>query len=65
MRLLGHSYRSTTGMIAIVPILVALIGLVMYLASANPKVNELGRILFAVGALVATYAAMSHTVQLL
>lgn len=32
-------------------LLVALIGVLMYALSANPKVNELGRILFFVGAL--------------
>jgi Na+/phosphate symporter len=46
-------------MIAIIwPLFIAVIGLVMYLISTNPKVAELGKILFQVGALWTTYALL-------
>lgn len=33
------------------PAIVALVGLLMYVLATNPKVNEIGRIMFAVGLL--------------
>lgn len=40
------------GMTAIIPILVAIVGLVTYCLAANPKAAEVGRILFFCGAFV-------------
>lgn len=39
-------------MTAIIPILVAIVGLVTYCLAANPKAAEVGRILFFCGAFV-------------
>ena len=44
--------------IAIVPAVVMLVGLFMYILAANPKVAELGRIMFFAG-LVAVCFAMT------
>lgn len=38
------------------PLVVSLVGLLMYVLAANPKVCELGRIMFGVGLLVALLA---------
>lgn len=38
-------------MIIFLPLLVALVGLLMYALSANPKIVEIGRIMFAMGLL--------------
>ena len=38
-------------MIIVIPLLVALIGLLMYALSANPKLEEIGRIMFFAGLL--------------
>lgn len=38
-------------MVILVSLLVALIGLLMYALSANPKLQEIGRIMFAFGLL--------------
>lgn len=38
-------------MIVLLPLLVAIVGLLVYALSANPKVQELGRISFAMGLL--------------
>lgn len=40
-------------MVALISVLVALIGLLMYALSANPKLQEIGRIMFAFGLLAA------------
>ena len=39
-------------MIIVVSLLVSLIGVLMYALSANPKLTEIGRIMFAFGLLV-------------
>jgi hypothetical protein len=36
-------------MVIAIPLLVALVGLVVYLASGNPRAQEIGRLMFAVG----------------
>lgn len=47
--------------IAIVPLVLALIGAVLYVVSSNPKVQELGRILFAAGVFAFAFAfAAAH-----
>lgn len=38
-------------MVILFPVLLAIIGLLMYVLSANPKVSEIGRILFFAGTL--------------
>lgn len=55
----------STMIIAIVPIIAALVGLIVYALSANPKAAEIGRLLFACGALVSLLTVASHTVRLM
>lgn len=51
--------------IATVPLIVLLLGLVMYLVpTQNTKINEIGRILFFCGVLVSVYIAAGHVVRL-
>lgn len=50
-------------LIATVPLLVSLIGAAIYLACANAKVAEVGRLMFACGLLTALLVA-NHTVRL-
>ena len=50
--------------IAIIPALAAVIGLLIYVLAANTKVQELGRLTFLAGLLVTLYALMGHTVKL-
>lgn len=52
-------------MILVIPVLIALIGLLMYALAANPKLQEIGRIMFHGGLLVALFRAGSATVDLL
>lgn len=39
-------------MVILIPLLCALVGVLMYALSANPKLQEIGRIMFAFGLLV-------------
>ena len=50
---------------ASIPILFMLVGALMYALSSNPKIQELGRILFAAGAFGFAFAAGAKTVALL
>jgi hypothetical protein len=50
-------------MIAIVPLLVALAGLLIYVLAANAKVVEVGRVLLWCGVLVTLWTAAGHTVK--
>lgn len=52
-------------LIAIIPIVVALAGLLMFALCTNPKLSQIGFALFQVGALWAVYAASGRTVRLL
>lgn len=52
-------------MIIALPLLVALIGLVVYLAASSPKAQELGRLSFAVGLLVGLLRLGGDVVSLL
>lgn len=45
----------------LVPLLVAVAGLLVYVVASNAKVAEVGRLLFACGSLVATFGA-AHTI---
>ena len=51
--------------IAFIPLLFALIGLLMYVLASNAKVSELGRILFLVGWFFTMYSVAGKTVHLL
>ena len=51
--------------LAIIPILVLVIGLLLYALATNGKVAEMGRIMFFCGMIVVTYALSSHLVVLL
>lgn len=51
-------------LIAIVPLLVAIIGLLIYVLASNAKVVEVGRALMWCGILVTVLATMSRTVKL-
>lgn len=46
-------------------LLVALVGLLMYILSANPKIQELGRIMFAAGMFAFLFVAGPQVVGLL
>ena len=47
-----------------VSLIVAVVGLVLYLPSINPKVNEVGRLMFAVGLLAFLLTAIGARVIL-
>ena len=51
-------------LIAFLPVVIALVGFLMYILAANVKVVELGRILFFVGALVSTWGVASDTLRI-
>jgi hypothetical protein len=51
-------------MIAIVPLLILIVGLLLYVLASNAKVAEIGRITFACGMLVTTYVTAAHVVRL-
>lgn len=53
------------GMILLIPVLVALVGLLMYALAANPKLIEIGRIMFAFGLLVALLRVGTEMINLL
>lgn len=50
-------------MIAILPLLVAIVGLLMFALSSNAKVAEIGKILFWTGTLVTLWIAGGKTVK--
>ena len=51
--------------ILIIPLLVCIIGMLVYALSANPKVCEMGRIAFGCGLLVTLFAFATNGVKLL
>lgn len=51
-------------LIAIVPVLVLIAGLLLWVLSSNPKVAEAGRILFFCGAFVTTQVLAESTIRL-
>lgn len=51
-------------MIAIIPALVALVGLLLYLMAGNPKAQEIGRILLFCGVLATLFGLSQSTVRL-
>jgi len=50
-------------MIAIVPLLVAVIGLLVYVLASNAKVIEVGKALMWCGILVTLFALASHVIK--
>lgn len=52
-------------MIVFFPLLVALIGVLMYALSANPKLVEIGRIMFWTGLLAFLLSFGEHSISLL
>lgn len=50
--------------IAIIPVLVALAGLLLYLMAAREKIVEIGRIIFFVGVLWMVYTLATKTVRI-
>ena len=52
-------------LIAALPVIVLLLGLLAYALSANPKVAELGRLAFVAGLLAVCIAAAERMVRLL
>lgn len=51
--------------IAYAPLLVAVIGLLVYVLSTNPKAAEAGRIMFLAGMIATCLALSGHTTRLL
>ncbi len=51
-------------LIAIWPVLLAVIGLLVWFLSANSKVSEAGKIMFFCGLLVLTWVLARHTVRI-
>ncbi len=52
-------------MIAMIPIVAMIVGALMYALSSNPKLAEIGRILFAAGAFALCFALAGKTLSLL
>lgn len=50
--------------IAYLPILFALLGLLMYILASNPKVVEIGRVTFMCGLFVSLWPLMSKVLKL-
>lgn len=51
-------------MVAIIPLLVAVAGLVIYAMSDNPKTAECGRLMFACGLLAVCFIAAHQTFRI-
>ncbi len=51
-------------LIAVWPLVIAIVGVLVYFVSANGKVQEVGRLLFAIGMLWLVYALTGHTLKL-
>jgi hypothetical protein len=52
-------------MIILLPLLIAVIGLLMYALCANPKLQEIGRILFFSGTLAFLLGGAQHVVDVI
>ncbi len=50
-------------LVAILPFLICVVGLIVYLIASKPEAKELGRIAFACGLLVLTYVLAGYTVR--
>lgn len=51
-------------MIAYVPLLIGLLGMVVYWMAAPPKAQELGRLMFFAGILVTLFAFSGHAIKI-
>jgi hypothetical protein len=51
-------------MVALIPVLIAIAGALVYALASNAKVAELGRLLFACAVLALMLGAAGHTVRL-
>lgn len=51
-------------LIAYFPVLFALVGLLMWVLSSNPKVSEAGKLMFFAGILATCFAMSGHTWRL-
>ncbi len=49
--------------VAILPAVVCIVGLLVYLLASNPKAVELGRLAFFAGLFCLTWALAGHTVR--
>jgi len=49
---------------AILPIVLALVGAVLYIFATNPKLSELGRLLFAAGVFALAFALSTYKFSL-
>lgn len=52
-------------MVVFLSLLIALVGMLMYILSGNPKIQELGRIMFAAGMFAFCFVAGPQVVGLL
>ncbi len=52
-------------LIAFVPVLVMILGLLLWLLASNPVVKDIGRICFIIGTFFTVSALSGHTVRLL
>ena len=50
--------------IAILPVIAAVVGLLLYVLASNPKVVEIGRLIFSAGILVALWLSASKVLQI-
>lgn len=51
-------------LIAIIPFIVAIIGVLMYALCANPKLQEIGRIMFFCGMFIITWVLAKETLHI-
>lgn len=52
-------------LIALIPVVLMLVGGLAYILATNPKLQELGRVLFAAGAFAFAFAWAGKTVSLM
>jgi hypothetical protein len=51
-------------MVALIPVIFAVAGALVYALSANAKASEIGRLIFVAAFLVVMFAAAGHSVRL-
>lgn len=56
--------RGVKVFVAIIPLIVAIVGLLMYVLASQAKVVEIGRIMFWTGLLVSLFVAAEKTLKL-
>lgn len=59
-----HRNRRHT-VIAYIPLLAAVVGVLLYALASNAKIQEVGRIMFACGFLVTMFVLAEHVIKLL